>query len=420
MATRDLSPVRVVPSADVEALIQGLPLARDRCSTRVRAQDVEAAWKVLFGQRERTDLTVEELAGRVETAAAALTQFRSEHAFMRLPVAEYVTLEKDALGPRALPLARYEAFAANLLAASGSRALYSVTRPTATPDPQLGLIQDIMWNETKPVQEKRVGDNRVARATMLSSLQQLSLVPPGDLRGSVIAFVGINAPDQGGSTTAPGSTTEYKGLVMVDVVKGATDGDATVVYNGRGPEGQVAAHEIAHLMSSRVCGEMVDANGTRVDPLFTSLVPGFPFTAQAEASLGQSGLYRGWSAWDNPRDSTVAVGRAYGARNPEEAQAVLNGELLMDSRFSGRVYAEVHRANVTESRSSSLCGWRGCLGPAPSRTRTTGSPLRWPGSVRCSFRGSSRWRAQPLASPGGWTRSTPRRTPPSWPCARVG
>lgn len=306
----------------------------------MRTPDVEAAWQALFGHRERTDLTVEELAGRVEAAAAAVTRFRSEHNFMRLPLADYETLEKDALGPRALPLARYESFAATLLAGSGARALYSVPRPTATPDPQLGLAQDIVWNETRPVQEKKVGDNKVVRATMLNSLRQLSVTPPDELTRSIIAFVGINAPDQAGSTTGPNA------LVLVDVVKGAADTDPVYAYVGHGPDGEVVAHEFAHLMSWRVCGGMLDAQGNWVDPLFTSLVPGFTFSAQAEATLLQVGVYRGWTSWEIPQSAPVAVARPYGARNPEEAQAVLNGELLMDSRFVGRLYTDAPGADL--------------------------------------------------------------------------
>lgn len=254
------------------------------------------------------------------------------HGFRPLPQQEYALLEKDAVGPRSLPLSRYKTFASDYLTGSGARALYSVPRPTAVPDPQLGLIQDVMWNETRPVTEKRTGDNPIARETILSSLQQLATIPPADLRGVTVAFVELIAADQGGNTIA-----EHH-LVMVDVVKGAGT-DLGYLYGVLGPEGQVADHEFAHMLSWRVCGEMLDADSQRADPVFSSLVPGFTFSTAAEKALTEPGTYRGWSALSGPPSGPAAVARPYGARNPEEAQAVLIGELVSSGRFAGRLYA---------------------------------------------------------------------------------
>ena len=45
---------------------------------------------------------------------------------------------------------------------------------------------------------------------------------------------------------------------------------------------------------------------------------------------------------------------------------MLNGELLMDSRFVGRLYTDAPALTSTRSRSSSPCGWSGSR-PSPGR-----------------------------------------------------
>ena len=89
----------------------------------------------------RTKVLSEELAQRRPLARAPLPL--DEGAAVTAETFRAIRWALDALGPRALPLARYETFAPTLQAGSGARALYSVPRPTATPDPQLGLAQGL-------------------------------------------------------------------------------------------------------------------------------------------------------------------------------------------------------------------------------------------------------------------------------------